>query len=82
MNGEIYYDNDVSSVEEIGGRSGDATPAKPEAVPVSADRHTLASLLARGNAAGEEESGSFSLADPAAAPMAYCPGVNRGPRRA
>lgn len=49
VNGEIYYDNDLSSIEEISGRGGDATPAKPEAAPVSADRLTLADLAMLGN---------------------------------
>lgn len=49
VNGQIYYDNDLSSVEEISGRAGDATQNKPGAAAVSADKHTLAELLAAGN---------------------------------
>lgn len=45
INGEIYYDNDLSGVEEVGGRGGDATPAKPEAAPVSADTYSLRDLV-------------------------------------
>ena len=49
VNGEIYYDNDLSSIESIGGRGGDATLTKTEAAHATADRHTLADLLAEGN---------------------------------
>lgn len=45
INGEIYYDNDLSGIEEVGGRGGDATPAKPEAAPVSADTYSLRDLV-------------------------------------
>lgn len=49
VNGQIYYDNDLSSLEEISGRTGDATQNKPGAAAVSADRRTLSQLLAYGN---------------------------------
>jgi uncharacterized protein YukE len=37
VNGEIYYDADLTSVESLGGRIGDATPTKSGAATVSAD---------------------------------------------
>lgn len=41
MNGDIYYDNNLTSVEKIGGRDVDATRTKSGAAPVSTDRTTL-----------------------------------------
>jgi len=49
VDGQIYYDNGLSGLEEISGRAGDATQTKPGAAAVSADKHTLADLLAGGN---------------------------------
>lgn len=51
VNGQIYYDNDLSSLEEIGGRAGDAARTKTGAAAVSADKHSLSSLLEAGNPA-------------------------------
>ncbi len=48
VNGQIYYDNDLSGVEEVSGRAGDAAQSKTGAAAVSADAHTLADLLAQG----------------------------------
>lgn len=49
VNGEIDYDNDLSSLEGVSGRAGDATQTKTGAAAVSADRKTLADLLRSGN---------------------------------
>lgn len=49
VNGEIYYDNDLTSVEEVNGRIGDATPTKSEAATVSADQHRLVDWMASVN---------------------------------
>jgi hypothetical protein len=48
VNGNIYYDNDLSSIEDLGGVDGrdvDAGPAKPGAASVSADKRTLADFV-------------------------------------
>jgi hypothetical protein len=61
VNGEIYYDSDLSSVEDVDGRDVDATPAKPGAAPVSADKFTLADLARKVRAGGgDAEPGSFN----------------------
>jgi hypothetical protein len=49
VNGNIYYDNDLSSVEEISGRSGDAILTKTGAADVSTDEHSIANWYAKIN---------------------------------
>ncbi len=41
VNGNIYYDNDLSSVESVSGRTGDASRSKTGAAVVSAGDHSL-----------------------------------------
>jgi hypothetical protein len=41
VNGEIYYDSDLSGLEDVGGRDVDAAPAKPGAAPVSTDKGSV-----------------------------------------
>jgi hypothetical protein len=55
VNGEIYYDTDLSGVEDISGRAGDAARSKTGAAAVSADKRTLADLLGAGNLGSEVE---------------------------
>lgn len=46
INGSIYYDNDLTTVEDVNGRAGDAILTKTGAAAVSADKHSLVSWLA------------------------------------
>jgi hypothetical protein len=41
VNGNIYYDNDLSSIESISGRAGDASLTKSGAAAVSADDNSI-----------------------------------------
>jgi hypothetical protein len=58
VNGEIYYDNDLTAVEGAGGRDVDATQNKSGAAPVSADRMTLADWV--GSVKNEQVAKSMS----------------------
>ncbi|MBQ7625438.1 MAG: hypothetical protein IJS87_00035, partial [Rhodocyclaceae bacterium] len=61
VNGTIYYDNDLSSIEalekETGSAPGDATPANPEAAGTAADGNSTGG---RGNHADQTKSGTPS----------------------